>query len=474
MATLREDAEALWQAAFAAVAPERLVTERLTMEGDQLLLDRAPLDPPVHLGHARRMVVVGGGKAAAGLATGLEQLLPTTLPVSGLIGVPEGCGVQLPRLEVREVRPAGRNEPTEACVAATREMLAMLSALSHDDLAIAVVTGGGSAILTAPRPGIPLEEIAATTRWLSEHGATIRELNKVRQALSDVKAGGMARGCGAGRLVVLAISDVIGDPLETISSGPCMPVLVAPADALAILERFGATTAGIAPAIVAFLQTAAASSPAGQREPQSDSAPGRWRTPRGCKVSHHLLASNDTALNAAAAEASRRGYQLRVRPANPASSETADEVGARLAAEGCEAVHSGLRERLAILEGGEATVHLPEGHGLGGRNQQSVVAALASACRQEGWPEGLLVASLGTDGEDGPTQAAGGVADAEVAATITTRGLSLADAVQRCDASPLLAAAGGLIHTGPTGTNVADLRMVLVDSRPQTSQAATA
>lgn len=474
MGTLREDAEALWRSAFAAVSPDRLVTARLTIEGDQLLFDHAALDPPVHLGRARRMVVVGGGKAAAGLATGLEHVLPSELSVSGLIGVPEGCGVRLPRLEVREVRPAGRNEPTEACVEATREMLAMLSTLSHDDIAIAVVTGGGSAILTAPRPGIPLEEIAATTRWLSEHGATIGELNQVRQALSDVKAGGMARCCGARRLVVLVISDVIGDPLETISSGPCMPVLVDPTAALATLERFGATTAGIAPVIVAFLQTVAATSPPAQGEPQSTSAPGRWRTPRGCEVSHHLLASNDTALEAAAAEATRRGYQLRVRPANPAISETANEVGVRLAAEGGAAVRAGLHKRLAILEGGEATVLLPDGHGLGGRNQQSVVAALASTRGAEGWPEGLLVASLGTDGEDGPTKAAGGVADAEVAATITARGLSLTDAVHRCDASPLLEAAGGLIDTGPTGTNVADLRIVLVDNEPHTSQAATA
>ena len=461
MATLRDDARGIWRAAIRAVAPDRLIGSRLRVADGQLLVDEQPCDPPAAVAGNGRIVAVGGGKAAAGVAAGLEQLIPNGLPLEGLIGVPEGCGLALPRIEVREVRPQGRNEPTDACVRATREMLAMLGDLTADDLAIAVVTGGGSAILTAPLPGIPLEEVVATTRWLSERGADIGQLNCVRQAVSRVKAGGLARSCRAGRLVVLVISDVIGNPLATISSGPCMPCEVRHSEVLAILDRFGAVAANVAPAIVAHLSKAATDVPS-QRPEAAAVASGRWHTPAGCVVSHHLLASNATAVNAAAAVASQLGYEVRLRHADPSVSETADAVGRRLAAEGVAAIQQTSGTRIAIVEGGEATVCLPENHGLGGRNQQTVAAALAWNEQHHGWPSRLLIASVGTDGEDGPTAAAGAVADEAVANCITNRGVALGEAVRRCNAYPLLDAGGGLIHTGSTGTNVADIRIVLV------------
>ena len=461
MAALRDDAEAIWQAGIRAVQPERLIASRLRIDDGQLLCDGRPLDPPLLLCPGRRLVAVGGGKAAAGMAAGLEQLIPAGHALEGLIGVPVGCGRALPRLEVREVRPAGRNEPTEACVAATKQMLAMLGQLASDDLALALITGGGSAILTAPQPGIPLSELVATTRWLSEHGADISQLNRVRQAVSLVKAGGLARSCRGGRLVVLVISDVIGDPLATISSGPCMPVAATASEALAILEQFDVVAAGVAPAIAAHLKRAAASHSA---VPPAAALPsGRWQTPAGCEVSHHLLGSNATALEAAAAEAASRGYLVHRRHADPAARETANGVGQRLAAEGLAAARGASRQRIAIIEGGEALVSLPEKHGLGGRNQQTVAAALAWLQERPPWPSGLLIASVGTDGEDGPTSAAGGVADATVARAIAHAGLRVSEAVRCCDAFPLLKDAGGLIQTGPTGTNVADLRILLID-----------
>ncbi len=466
MATAREDAKAIWRAAMHAVAPERLIESRVGVVDGQLLIDGQPCDPPAGVQSNGRIVVVGGGKAAAGVAAGLEQLIPDTLHLKGLIGVPEGCGMALQRIEVREVRPAGRNEPTDACVRATQEMLAMLGGLTAEDLAIAVVTGGGSAILTAPLPGIPLEEVVATTRWLSERGADISQLNRVRQAVSRVKAGGLARSCRAGRMVVLVISDVIGDPLDTISSGPCMPVSMDAAAVLVILKTFGLVEAGVAPSIVAHLQQAAAA----KKAQPPDAAPlanGLWHTSAGCLVSHHLLASNATAVDAAAAEASRLGYEVHVRHADPASSETADDVGRRLAAEGVAAIHEAPGRRVAVIEGGEATVCLPHDHGLGGRNQQTVAAALAWSQHHHSWPRELLIASVGTDGEDGPTSVAGGMADSAVARAIAEKKLPLSDAVARCDAFPLLTAAGSLIHTGPTGTNVADVRIVLVTTPPR-------
>ncbi len=473
MATLRADAEAIWQAAIAAVAPQQLVETRLSVEAGDLCCDGRPLQPPVQLTEAKRIVVVGGGKAAASLAEGLERVLPAEMPVAGLIGVPEGCGRSLPRIEVREVRPAGRNEPTEACVLATRQMCDMLAGLSAHDIAIAVITGGGSAILTSPMPAIPLSEVIATTRWLSEQGADIGQLNRVRQALSDVKAGGLARHCRAGRLVAVVISDVIGDPLATISSGPCMPVEIDAAEALAILEQFGAVKAGVGPTIVAHLRKhalEAAVEPAESATQSTEPATaGQWQTPAGCVVSHHLLCSNAMAVEAAAAEAARRGYVVRVRHADPSVHETATQVGQRLADEAAACGIGGAGQRLAIIEGGEATVQLPADHGLGGRNQQTVVSAVTSVLARKPWPRGLLIASLGTDGEDGPTSAAGGMADMGIVTALTQTDGSLADALRRCDAYPLLAQAGGLIHTGPTGTNVADVRIMLLENPPRTT-----
>ena len=472
---MRCDAAAIWAAAIAAVQPDGLVSRRLSIMGETVLADGRPLDPPLALDRVERIVVVGGGKAAGGMAAGLEALLgPERLArhrVTGLVSVPEGCGRRLSHVAVRETRPAGVNLPTAAAVAATREMGGMLAALGPRDLAIALITGGGSALLALPRDGVPLEEKVAVSRFLAQAGADIRELNLVRQAASGVKAGGLARACGAGRLVALVLSDVIGDPLDVIASGPCMPIRGRPRDALAVLANRNAIAAGIAPRLVAALAAEVAAAPAtgggaadaagaaGQAEA------GRWTTPAGCLVEHLLLGDNRTALDAAAARARGCGYDVRVRPA-VAGSETeaaAEVVGGRLAAEGVLLAAETARDGIprVWLEGGEATVTVPADHGRGGRNQQTVLASIAAVRGRGAWPTGLLLASVGTDGEDGPTTAAGGMADATVVAAIDAHGLDVSGGLARCDAHPLLAAAGGLITTGPTGTNVADLRIVL-------------
>ncbi|MFM8634462.1 MAG: glycerate kinase [Planctomycetia bacterium] len=410
-ALLRDDARAIWMAAIDAVRPDRLVAEHAASHDLLAACDGC-----------KRIVVVGAGKAAAGMAAGVEAALGAQRivrhRVTGLVSVPEGCGRALSAIEVRETRPAGLNLPTPRVVEATLDMLDLVSSLEPGDIVIAVITGGGSALLAAPRPGITLEEKIAVTTRLSESGASIAELNAARRTMSRVKGGGLARACTAGRLIVLVLSDVIGDDLDVIASGPCMP-----------------------------------------SEPGSD---GCWRTDTGCHVRHLILGDNATAVTAARDEASRRGYEII--PATIPAEAAAEIVGSRLASEGVEAVARAARDGRprAIIGGGEATVRVPADHGTGGRNQQTVLAAIDTLRRSGSpWPVGLLVASMGTDGEDGPTDAAGALADARLVAEIEARRLDVSSAVARCDAYPFFDAVGGLIRTGQTGTNVADLRLAL-------------
>ena len=424
---MRDDAEAIWTAAIRAVQPERLAIQRLSLAGDgRLLRDGQPLFPPLQFDGVDRIVVVGAGKAAAGMAAAMERLLgPERLAqhrVTGLVSVPAGCGRRLTAIEVRETRPAKANLPTPAVVQATREIMTTVSQLGPRDLAIAVITGGGSALLAAPREGISLDEKIAITRRLSESGADIATLNATRRGLSLVKGGGLAKACTSGNLLVLVLSDVIGDDLDVIASGPCMP-------------------------------------------PEPSTPPGTWTTPGGCHVRHVIVGDNGTAVAAAAASARQAGYTIVQSVAAGGHQEaSAEAVGARLAIDAVELMEAARRDGRprALIVGGEATVTVPADHGLGGRNQQTVLAAI-DAMQQTGaaWPAGLLIASVGTDGEDGPTDAAGGCADAAVVAEIARRDLDVPRAIARCDAYPLLAAAGGLIRTGPTGTNVADIRIVL-------------
>jgi glycerate 2-kinase len=424
---MRDDAEATWTAAVAAVQPERLVAARLSLDGAaRLCHDGRPLIPSLEFDHIDRIVVVGAGKAAAGMAAGIERLLgPDGLArhrVTGLVSVPAGCGRSLAAIEVRETRPAKANLPTPAVVQATHEIVTAVSQLGPRDLVIAVITGGGSALLAAPKAGISLDEKIAITRRLSESGADITTLNAARRQLSLVKGGGLARVCTAGHMLVLVLSDVIGDDLEVIASGPCMP-------------------------------------------PEPSMPPGTWTTPGGCQVRHIIVGDNGTAVAAATAAARQAGYQIvdTVSGGGPQEA-SAEAVGARLAADATELLVAARRDGQprALIAGGEATVTVPADHGLGGRNQQSVLAAI-DAVKQTGgpWPAGLLIASVGTDGEDGPTDAAGGYADAAIVEEIERLALDVPRSIARCDAYPLLAAAGGLIRTGPTGTNVADIRIVL-------------
>jgi hydroxypyruvate reductase len=446
---LRADALAIWQAGVEAVCSDRLVQQVVRVERDLLTVGREDLT----LTGIRHVVVVGCGKAGAGMATGLEAALGDELldhwETTGWLNVPDDCVRDLRRIHLHGARPAGVNEPTEAGVQGAQRILELVAGLGPEDLCFCLISGGGSALLPAPVDGITLGDKLSLTRHLSGAGANIRQLNTVRKQLSRIKGGGLARACSAGRLLTLIISDVLGDPLDVIASGPTVADSSTPQDALDVLAQFGARQAGISDAVFAYLQRAAAAPPAGNPPP-------------ACHVNHLIIGNNATAVQAAGREAQRRGYETTCGAAAQPEG-AAEDLGRELARTALAMRAAGGRR--CFISGGEPTVRLVEAsrRGLGGRNQQLVLAAVQELLQVGSESaRGVALLSGGTDGEDGPTDAAGALVDEAAVRALRKLGLNAGDYLSRNDAYHFFQPLGTLLLTGPTHTNVCDLRVVLV------------
>lgn len=450
---LRRDALAIFQAGIDAVRSDRLVRSAVRVDGDWLIVG----DDELHLPEIGRIIVVGAGKAGAGMAAGLEEALgPQVLrdkQVTGWLNVPADCVRPLAAIHLHAARPAGANEPTEAGIAGSQQNLELVRSAEPRDICLCLISGGGSALLPLPVEGVSLADKQFLTRFLSSRGANIRELNTVRKQLSRIKGGGLARACRAGRLVTLIISDVLGDPLDVIASGPTVPDSAAPQDALQVLQRFDPQRE-LPASIYDYLVRAAA----------PDSALRTFSSP---PVTNLVIGNNALAVDAAGIEAERRGYSHAMTAATQLEGE-AEAIGRQHAD---LAVHM-RREKGpdALITGGEPVVTLapPEIRGKGGRNQQFVLAALVRLLELRKDPaanpaSGLTILSGGTDGEDGPTDAAGALIDAAAVDRMEQLHLLPRSYLERSDAYSFFQQAGGLIKTGPTHTNVCDLRVVLVD-----------
>jgi len=444
---LRADVERIWRAGVAAVLPERLVPEHVQLDGDWLLVG----DESIDLAPIERIAIVGAGKAAGAMAIALEKVLGPKLlaekNVVGWVNVPADCVVPASRVTIHAARPAGVNEPRPEGVEGTRRILEIVSALGPRDLCFCLLTGGGSALLPAPIPEITLAEKIRLTQLLSAAGANIEQLNVVRSQVSAVKGGGLARACRAGRLISLVISDVLGDRLDIIASGPTIESNATPADALAILTDFRLSADPTIANIVNHLQRSAASSP-GCLGSSASEPPGRTTT-------HIILGNNATAVDAAGIEAERLGYSHAMIAATKPEG-AAEDVGQHLA-------QMALRMRDepgpdCLISGGEPTVTLADENirGKGGRNQQLALTALASL----GDCHDIALLAAGTDGEDGPTDAAGSLVTSEIVQSAQQLSLKSDDYLTRNDAYTFFEKAEGLFKTGPTNTNVCDLRVV--------------
>lgn len=441
---LRDDARRIWWAGVQAVQPGRLIPEHVSVAGQTLWLDGLELD----LSEIERIVIVGAGKAGAGMTVALEGALGEKLldekRVTGWVNVPADCVQPTKRVTLHAARPAGVNEPRPEGVVGSQKILGLVGELGPRDLCLCVISGGGSALLPAPIEGLSLETKISLTREISSRGGTIEQLNTVRRELSTIKGGGLARACRAGKLVTLILSDVLGDDLEVIASGPTVTRTPTPDQAIEVLHELQLAEHAAGAQAIALLNE--------RRQRVSDPQSAT------CEVHNLLIGNNATAVDAAGVEAERLGYS------HAMISATESEGTAESVAEHLVGMAKSMREGSGpdcLISGGEPTVRLADAsrRGKGGRNQQLVLSALASLddCR------GLALLSGGTDGEDGPTDAAGAWVDELVAEQAKAQQLDAEDYLQRNDAYHFFDKLDALIKTGPTGTNVCDLRVVTVN-----------
>jgi glycerate 2-kinase len=479
--TLVEDAIRVWRVGVDAVRADRVVRDQLAWDGKWLTVKDRAYD----LSSTRRIVVVGAGKATAGMLAGLLDVFqrpsltrlttPNHPPIEGWIQVPEGATASpaFPHdphahVQVYQARPQGVNEPTQKVVEGTRKILQLVENAHPDDWVITLISGGGSALLCAPSPGITLETKIAVTRRLSASGATIEQLNAVRRCLSQVKGGGLARRCRARTMLTLVLSDVLGDPLETIASGPTVldpkpdtahasHVLnqLCPGEFLELIDRWQHATA-----------------PNKHISPSMDDEAAQSAISNSLPSVHHVvLANNATAVAAAVRHAQALGYRVGPSEAVP-SQGLAEHVGIQLANALLTCRESDTFD--AVISGGEPTVVLPIPalRGRGGRNQHLVLSAGIECLAREREDRNsndrdYVLLSGGTDGEDGDTSAAGAWIDRQWVRDHTQRELQLRTAQSRCDSHTLLAATGNVLITGPTHTNVCDLRVGLCSKRTE-------
>ncbi len=413
MTTIRDDAWQIAQDAISAVMPEAAVKKALARHDIQ--------------GEA---VIVAIGKAAWRMAKAAHDVLGDKVTAGIVITKYEHSQGEIPLLSIFE---AGHPVPDENSVRATREAMRLISGLKEDQTVVFLVSGGGSALFELPMEGITLSEIADVTRQLLACGANIVEINTIRKHLSQVKGGRFAQKCEPAHVLSIVLSDVLGDPLDSIASGPAYPDRSTSEDALSIVKKY---CLKLPEAVLDALHT---------------------ETPKALKNVISEITGNVNALCYGAQKAAQgMGYDTLL--LTTTLDTEARGAGAFLAAIARQIRETGqpLKPPCAVILGGETVVHL-KGHGKGGRNQELALAAAAGIAGLQS----TLVLSIGSDGTDGPTDAAGGMVTGEFASDCRRLGLDIDAALADNDAYPLMKAAGGLLVTGPTGTNVNDLMMVL-------------
>lgn len=429
--------ENLLRSALEAADPAGAVRRTVRRHGSRLAVGAARYDLRRH----PRIITVGAGKASAAMAAELEQILGDHLH-GGVVVVPYGLRRPMRTITLVE---AAHPLPDEAGRRAAQQVLTLVRQLRPDDLLFVLLSGGASSLLAAPSPPVTLAEKRRTTRLLLRSGATIQEINTVRKHLSSLKGGRLATATPA-RIISLILSDVIGDDLGTIASGPTAPDPTTYADACAILRRYGLW--GTIPA------RARASLAAGMRGGRAETPKPRSAAFR--RVQNEIIGNNAAAVAAVARTASRSGFRTLV-----LSTSLTGEAreAARLFGSIAREIHSFNRpvsRPACVIAGGELTVTV-RGPGRGGRAQEF---ALAAALEIATLP-GVWIAAVGTDGADGPTEVAGAVVTGDTVGRARPLRVNPMDALRQNDAYRFFKKVGGHIDTGRTGTNVNDLYLLI-------------
>ena len=413
----RSHALAIFRAAVRAADPRQAVLAHVKIDGPALVVGKRRYK----LADFDRIRVIGAGKASARMAQALERVLGKRLS-DGWINVPDGNTVRLRRIVLHE---AGHPIPDQRGVEGARRITQIARESGRRDLLICVISGGASALMPLPAPGVTLARKKEITRRLLASGANINEINTVRKHMSAIKGGHLAELAHPATVIALILSDVIGDDLSAIGSGPTVPDWTTCADAASVLRRHGIPS------------------------------PQLTETPKGpSRVQNLIVGSNRQSIDTAAKKARELGYRPVVL-STTIDGETR-EIARMHAAIAREAIARGY-SRMCFLSGGETTVTI-RGKGLGGRNQEFVLAAAIALEKTAG----VTVFSAGTDGIDGPTDAAGAVADSSTLLRACVLKLEPRSFLDDNDSYRFFERAGGLVKTGPTGTNVMDVRILLI------------
>ena len=437
---LRSDVCDILEAALESVDPEQAVYKALKRDEGELMFEGGS----VNLSIINRVFVLGGGKAGGLMAKAVEVVLGDRI-TSGSVNVLEGTE-QAVSLKHISLHGASHPVPSQRGVDGVKRMLDMTRGLSENDLVIVLISGGGSALMPLPAESVTLDDLQDVTGGLLRAGATINELNAVRKHLSAFKGGQLARHCYPARVISLILSDVIGDPLDTIASGPTAPDESTYTDALNVLQKYGiwdTVPKNIRKRISAGVNDEIPDTP-------------KKDDPIFKQVTNILIADNPIAAEAAKTRAEALGYNSLILSTYIEGEAT--QVGATLAqvAKAIINYNEPLERPAAIVIGGETTVTV-RGDGVGGRNQE---LALSASIEIEDLP--CLVAALGTDGIDGPTVAAGAVVDGATLGRTKDAGLKPSGYLERNDSYNFFKSLSDAILTGPTGTNVNDLAIILV------------
>jgi hydroxypyruvate reductase len=438
---LRKQALAIFQAALTAADPAAAILRHVRLRDGVLLAGRTRYA----LNGIRRIHVVGAGKAGAAMARAVEKLgLPAEKRGNSLMNVKYG---HLAKLRWIELNECDHPVPDELGVRGAKRIAQIVTDATAEDLVICLISGGASALLPFPAPPVTLAEKQAVTKLLLASGATIHEINAVRKHISGIKGGQLARIAYPARVLALILSDVIGDDLDVIGSGITAPDASTFATAAAVFEKYRIRDQIPASVLDRFTSGARGNI---RETPKRDD-------PAFARVQNLIVGSNRLAVEAAAGRAREFGFRTSIL-STQIEGETR-EVARMHAAIVKEIVRYGrpLARPACLISGGETTVTL-RGNGLGGRNQEFVLAAAMDIAGLDG----TVVFSGGTDGTDGPTDAAGAIADGYTIA----RGPDAQKHLNANDSYHYFEKLGDLVLTGPTNTNVMDVRVILVGSRP--------